>query len=451
MQAAFLQTEVMESHSHPNRAELEAHQLEQLRSLVAELFPGNKFYSRKLNAAGITFDIASLGDFSSRFPFTTKTELVEDQRANPPFGTNLTNPIECYTRYHQTSGTSGTPLRWLDTPESWDWMLESWTEILRVAGVEPADHVYFAFSFGPFIGFWLGFEAAARLGCLCVPGGGLSSSARLRSILDNGITVLCCTPTYAIRLAEVAAKEHIDLTSGRVRTLIVAGEPGGSIPAVRTQLAEMWPSARVFDHHGMTEVGPVTYECPERPGVLHVIESAYFAEVVDPATGRRVATGSAGSLPATGELVLTTLGRTGSPLLRYRTGDLVKPVSQLSTPTSQPCHCGRFELALEGGILGRADDMIVVRGVNVYPSAVEDIVRSCVGVAEYQVELSSRQALPELSLQVEPTPDCSDMADLVRRLQRGFETALSLRVPITLVPVGTLPRFEMKGTRWIKR
>src|SRR5438552_3383058 len=283
---------------HPDREAIEAHQLEQLRSLVAELFPGNEFYSRKLNAAGITFDVASLGDFSSRFPFTTKTELVEDQRANPPFGTNLTNPIECYTRYHQTSGTSGAPLRWLDTPESWEWMLESWTEILRVAGVQPADRVYFAFSFGPFIGFWLGFEAAARLGSLCVPGGGLSSSARLRSILDNGITVLCCTPTYAIRLAEVAAKEHIDLATTRVRTMIVAGEPGGSIPSVRTQLAQLWPGARVFDHRGMTEVGPVTYECPERPGVLHVIERAYFPEIIDPTTGRHLPPGSAGILPA---------------------------------------------------------------------------------------------------------------------------------------------------------
>src|SRR5438093_2398930 len=116
----------------PVRVLLEANQLDQLRSLLAELFPGNKFYSRKLNAAGITFDVASLEDFSARFPFTTKAELAEDQRLNPPFGSNLTYPLECYTRYHQTSGTSGAPLRWLDTPESWEWMLENWTEILRV-------------------------------------------------------------------------------------------------------------------------------------------------------------------------------------------------------------------------------------------------------------------------------------------------------------------------------
>ena len=437
----------MAAESHPSRAAIEASQVEQLRSLLAELFPGNRFYSRKLGAAGITFDVASLDDFSARFPFTTKTELAEDQRAEPPFGTNLTYPLDRYTRCHQTSGTTDAPLRWLDTPESWDWMLESWTKILRVASLRPADRVYFAFSFGPFIGFWMAFEAAARLGCLCVPGGGLSSAARVRAIVDNGITVLCCTPTYAIRLAEVAAEEGIDLGTARVRTLIVAGEPGGSIPAVRARLAGLWPGARVFDHHGMTEVGPVTYECPARPGVLHVIETAYFAEIVEPASGKPLtleqSAGSTGILPATGELVLTTLGRMGSPLLRYRTGDLVRP-------NSQRCSCGRYELALEGGVLGRTDDMVVVRGVNVYPSAVEDIVRSCPGVAEYQVEISTRQTLPEMSLQVEPTRDCVEVSALVRRLQRSFETALALRVPIQLVPMGTLPRFEMKGRRWLK-
>src|ERR1041385_3134004 len=183
--------------NYPHRSVIEANQLEQLRSLIAELFPGNKFYSRKLNTAGITFDARSLDDFCTRFPFTTKGELAEDQRRNAPFGTNLTYPIATYTRYHQTSGTSGTPLRWLDTPESWDWMLESWTEILGASGVRTGDRVYFAFSFGPLIGFWLAFESAARLGCLCLPGGGLSSAARLQSILDTAATVLCCTPTYA--------------------------------------------------------------------------------------------------------------------------------------------------------------------------------------------------------------------------------------------------------------
>jgi len=426
--------------TYPNREALAAEQLEQLRSLVTELFPANKFYSNKLNAAGITFDIASLNDFSARFPFTTKPELVQDQSANPPFGTNLTYPLERYTRFHQTSGTTGAPLRWLDTPESWEIMVDSWSKILRAAGAQAGDRVYFAFSFGPFIGFWLAFESASQIGCLCIPGGGLSSAARLKAIINNGIDILCCTPTYAMRLAEVALEEKIDLKTGRVRLLVVAGEPGGSIPTVRSRLEELWPGAKVFDHHGMTEVGPVTYECPKRPGVLHVLESVFYAEVVDPATAREVAPG------ATGELVLTTLGRVGSPLLRYRTGDLVKwRISQ------KPCACGRCEMALEGGILGRTDDMVVVRGVNVYPSAVDEIVRGHGDVVEYQVELSVDRAMPEISLQIEPSPRCRDVAGLVRNLERSFETAMALRVPITTVPSGTLPRFEMKSRRWMRR
>src|SRR5438477_271399 len=187
--------------------------MEQLRAVVGELVPGNKFYVAKFDAAGVHKKISSLADYFDRFPFTTKQELVEDQLAHPPYGTNLTYPSERYTRSHQTSGTAGAPLRWLDTPESWTWMLASWEEILRAAGVARSDRLFFAFSFGPFIGFWLAFEAAQRLGCLCLPGGGLSSAARVRFILDHGTTVLCCTPTYAIRLGEVAAKENIDLTA----------------------------------------------------------------------------------------------------------------------------------------------------------------------------------------------------------------------------------------------
>lgn len=426
--------------TNPRRAAIAADQLEQLRSLVTELFPANKFYSRKLNSVGITFDIASLEDFSARFPFTTKSELVKDQLANPPFGTNLTYPLDRYTRFHQTSGTTGTPLRWLDTPESWEVMVESWAEIFRAAGARTGDRVYFAFSFGPFIGFWLAFESAARLGCLCVPGGGLSSAARLRAIVGNGINIVCCTPTYALRLAEAATDSKIELTSAKVRVLIVAGEPGGSIPSVRARLEQLWSGVRVFDHHGMTEVGPVTYECPKQPGLLHVLESAFYAEVIDPTTGQAAEPGQ------TAELVLTTLGRIGSPLLRYRTGDLVK----LRT-SENPCVCGRHDMALEGGILGRTDDMVVVRGVNVYPSAVDEIVRAHNEIVEYQVELSVDREMPEISLQIELSPRCRDVAGLVRRLEQTFESALALRVPITTVPHGTLPRFEMKSRRWVRR
>lgn len=453
-----------------SRFEIRARQLQRLHELLTTVLPTNKFQSRRLGgdtgqqrvtelfariAPGFPTSPISecppssveaiLSNFACLVPLTTKAELVADQLATPPYGTNLTFPLDRYTRCHQTSGTTGTPLRWLDTPASWDQLTAAWVEVLRTAGVGAGDRVLFAFSFGPFIGFWLAFEAAARLGALCLPGGGLTSAARLRLLLDHGATVLCCTPTYALHLAETARNEGISLAESRVRSLVVAGEPGGSIPTTRAHLESLWPGARVFDHHGMTEVGPVTHECPAQPGVLHVLEEFFFAEVLEPATGEPARGGKRG------ELILTTLHRTGSPLLRYRTGDLVQPRCAPDDLNAPPCACGRRTLALEGGILGRADDMIIVRGVNVFPSAVEAVLRRFSEVAEFQVTVTQPEGLTEMAVKIEPSPDCVDLAGLLQRVSHAFQSAFSLRIPVTAVAPGGLPRFELKATRWVRR
>ncbi|MDP6679432.1 MAG: AMP-binding protein [Verrucomicrobiota bacterium] len=417
-----------------SREELERVQLAKLRKLLTAVRPANAFYEAKLGQAGVEAAVESLDAFHVNCPFTTKLELAADHAEHPPFGSNLTFPVERYTRTHQTSGTSGAPMQWLDTPENWQWMIDNWCDIFRAAGVSGDDRIFFAFSFGPFIGFWLAFEAGEALGALSIPGGGLSSAARLRAIFNHRANVLCCTPTYALRLAEVAEAEEFDLAQSPVRTIVVAGEPGGSIPATRARIEEAWPGATVFDHHGMTEVGPVTYQCPAQAGVLHVLEQAYLAEIIDPETTEPIGTGESG------ELVLTTLGRHGSPLIRYRTGDLV-------TAAEPPCACGRLDLALRGGIHGRVDDMVVVRGVNVYPSAVEEIVRSAGGVAEYRVTIRHNESLIEMSVEVEP--ETGGDSALAKRLAKAFQESLSLRVPVTLVEPGTLPRFELKAKRWL--
>jgi phenylacetate-CoA ligase len=378
-----------------------------LDDLLNTILPANKFYARKLDA------ISSLENL-----FTLKQELIDDQAAHPPYGTNLTFPLESYTRFCQTSGTSGHPLRWLDTTESWNWMLGNWDRVYQAAGITAQDHIFFAFSFGPFLGFWTAFEATTRMGALAIPGGGMRTSVRLRTILETRATVLCCTPTYAIRLAEAAAEEHVDLHASNIRRIVVAGEPGGSIAATRAHIENLWPGARVIDHHGMTETGPVSYGCPARAGVLHIIESSYIAEVIE------------------NELILTNLGRVGSPLIRYRTGDLVKAVRGT-------CACGTNDIALEGGILGRTDDMVVVRGVNIYPSAVEEVLRS-EGVTEYRVEARTERALTELHIHVEAESSAA------ARLESALTNAFSLRIPVTTVETGTLPRFEAKAKRWVR-
>lgn len=409
----------------PTRAEIEERQWHLLRDLLARI-PAQTFYGRKFQNIPRP---NSLAEFKRDFPFTTKSELAEDQRAHPPFGTVLLEPIERYTRLHQTSGTTSSPMRWLDTPESWAALSKSWAQVFTAAGVTANDRVFFAFSFGPFLGFWMAYDAANQLGCLCLPAGGMTSAARVQMLLDTQATVLCCTPTYAARLAEAAAQENLDLSKSAIRRILVAGEAGGSLPAVRAQLERLWPGARVFDHHGMTEVGPVTYECPQNPCRLHVMEDGFVAEILDPKTNK----------PAqTGELILTTLVRTGSPLFRYRTGDQVRALEGR-------CSCGSENLALEGGILGRLDDMAVVRGVNIFPSAVEEVIRTFPEIAEYRVIQKNAAPLTELEIEIEASDEIG------ARLQKSLQTAFALRIPVRAVAVDSLPRSEMKSKRWIRQ
>lgn len=417
-----------------SRALLDARQRARLRGLITGL-GDNPFWEPRLKAAGLDPGGSSidLSTFCARLPTITKAELVAEQAAHPPFGRGLTFPLGRYTRIHQTSGTSGQPLRWLDTESSWSEMLDTWTAVLRAAGIGADDRFLVPFSFGPFLGFWTAFEAAGRLGCLTIPGGGLDSVGRLRLLLASRATAMCCTPTYALRLAEVARSEDVDLGTAAVRSIVVAGEPGGSIAAIRQRIEQAWPGARVFDHHGMTEVGPVTIPNPRIPDVLHVRETSFLAEILDP-SGVPVDRGEVG------ELVLTTLGRLGSPLLRYRTGDLVRESLR------GPAALGSVELALEGGVLARADDMIVVRGVNLSPSAVESVIRDVAGDAEYRVTATQGSALVEVEVEIEVAS--GDPEQRVPRLERAFRDAFQLRVPVLAVAVGSLPRFELKAKRW---
>jgi phenylacetate-CoA ligase len=419
-----------------DRESLARLQGQRLRAMLADILPNNAFHAERFARANLkAADIQTPADLS-RLPFTTKTDLLADQAEHPPYGRVLTYPLQRYTRMHQTSGTSGRPLRWLDSVESWSWCLDCWRRIYDIIGVRPDDRLFFPFSFGPFLGFWSAFEEAGRRGLFILPGGGMSSAARLRHLLDHAVTVVLCTPTYAQRLAEVANEEGIDLVHSAVRALIVAGEPGGSIPAVRGRIEAAW-GARVYDHSGMTEAGPLMVECSGQRGGMHVLETECIVEVIDPNTGDRVAAGDVG------ELVLTNLGRWGSPLLRYRTGDLVRI-------DPAPCPCGRIEQRLKDGILGRTDDMIHVRGNNLYPSALEALIRQVAEVAEYRVEVDSSGPLPSLNVEVEPV--ASATADsVVDRVERAIRDGLLFRARVVAVAPGSLPRFEMKARRVIVR
>jgi phenylacetate-CoA ligase len=326
---------------------------------------------------------------------------------------------------------------WLDTEESWDWWAECWKVIFQAAGVHSGDRIYFVFSFGPFIGFWAGWEGARKIGALAISGGGQSTSQRLKAIVDYRATVVVCTHTYAVHMAAEARKAGTDLAKGSsVRITVHAGEPGASIPSTKRRIEDGW-SAKCYDHAGATEVGAFGFECEPQPGGVHVNEHEFLAEVIDPRTGEAVTEGERG------ELVITNLGRIGSPVIRYRTGDLVQP-------SYQPCPCGRPFMLLEGGVLGRVDDMIVVRGVNVFPSAIENVMREFAEIEEFRVETFEREALRELKLIFEPRTDQAPCQGLEEKVVARFRELIGLRPQVEMVSPGTLPRFELKAKRFFK-
>lgn len=413
-----------------DRVRLRSNQWRKLRSIVLNLATTDSFYGKKIREWELKVSrLNRIDDFIAQVPFTSKADIQADRAENPPFGTNLTRAIHQYTRFCQTSGTStGQPMAWLDTPESWEAMLKCWQRVFEAAGlVKGRDRIFFAFSFGPFLGFWTAYEAAAK-DYLVIPAGGLSSQARLEAMARYGATVLCCTPTYALRLGELIGESSgVQRMNLRINKIIVAGETGGSVPEVRSRLEKLWES-RVFDHHGMTEVGPVSYEAEDMPRQLIVLEDAYLAEVVDPKTGKEVADGECG------ELILSTLDRTACPLLRYRTGDWVK----------KKLHRGR--LILDGGILSRLDDMVVVRGVNIYPSAIDAVVRQFPEVIEFMVEQRKVDAMDEIELLVEV--DGNVAKPLLKKIESKLRDTFSLRIPVRLAEPESLPRHEFKAKRW---
>ena len=409
-----------------DRDQLIANQKNRFHSLYKQL-GNNNFYQQKWEYPS---SLPHLNDL----PFTLKTELCEDQEEHYPYGSNLSYAHSTYVRLHQTSGTSGKPMTWIDTRESWDWFITCWLLIFEAAGITDQDRFLFPFSFGPFVGFWGGFEGAQHRGCFVIAGGGMSSKARIEMMLKHKITSVCCTPTYAQRLAQTAQDLGLPLGESPVKNLILAGEPGAAVPGVRQRIEEGW-QARVFDHYGMTEMGPVTIECVHAPGQPHVLETEFIAEILDSSTGEAVSEGEYG------ELVLTNLGRAGSPLIRYKTGDMVRA-------TTEPCACGRRTMRLLGGILGRRDDMIFVKGNNVYPSQIEELLRQFNEVDEFCIHLHEEQGLTQIAIDLELTAQQThDERQIADSVSKRFHDRFHFRVRVSIVPTGSLPRFEMKAKR----
>ncbi|QDT02812.1 Phenylacetate-coenzyme A ligase [Rubripirellula lacrimiformis] len=408
--------------------ELQSIQLTKLNALLDHASQ-SPFYADRLH--GVSRPLQRIDEIR-QIPALQKSDLIASQPGMP--GRIFELPKSQYTRLHQTSGTRGFPMAVLDTVEDWQWWLRCWDFVLDAADVTAQDVALMAFSFGPFIGFWTAHDALVKRRSTVVPGGGISSEHRLRMIDDYGCTLMCCTPTYALHLVDVAQRAGINLAENSVNRIIVAGEPGGSIPAVRSTIESAW-GARVIDHTGASEVGAWGFGSRDGRGI-HVIETEFIAEVLrfqddDPTSGEPVADGE------TGELVLTNLGRLGGPAIRYRTGDVVK--------ASRPPQRDTRFLWLDGGVIGRSDDMIVIRGVNVFPSSVEAIIRQVEPTAEFRMIVTRDQQMDQLAVEIE-TDDSggSKLAGLLR-------DRLAMRIGVRCVPAESLPRFQAKAKRLIDR
>ena len=405
-------------------------QLRKLKCIVEWVWENSPFYQNKFKRAGVSPDDVQTLDDVSKLPLTVKSEWIEGQESkHTTFGTNLAVPEAELIRYHQTSGTTGSPVQLAFSLRDWQSWLECWGYGLSACQLTAQDRVLVCFPFNLFVGWWGGLDAARLLGCRVYPGGGMRTTDRWKVIRDHGITALMGSPSYLLRLGLIGVSEPgpspRDLN---VRRLICGAEPGGSIPAMRKRLAEIW-DAEVFDHLGASEVGPWGYECSSHPGGVHICEPFFLLEFLDPETLEPAQPGKLS------RVVITSLEKHAQPVIRWDLKDLVR-VSE------SPCPCGRSFRWLKGGILGRADDLIKIRGVLLSPRAVEGVVRTFDQILDYRVVISRNRGMDELTIQVETGQEllCEDLV-------ASLKLKTHLRFNVDLLVHGSLPRDEVKTRR----
>jgi phenylacetate-CoA ligase len=426
---------------------LEAMPLEDLRRLqfhkfkriLAHTYQHSPFYKKKFDEAGIRpDDIRTLEDIR-KIPITSKEELRPAQENSEPFpyGELLSVPLEEVVRYHQTSGTTGMPVRYADTWEDWEWYSENWAYCMYSRGLRSSDRVYIPFPYHVFIAFWGGHYGAEKVGAEVIPGGSTSTEQRVREMRDLMCTAMMCTPTYALRLAETARAIGIDPRREiPVNKIFCAGEPGASIPATKRRIEDTW-HAKVYDHLGATEAPLWAFECKAQRG-LHLNEAMDLVEILNPETFEPVTPGEIGTA------VITTLDRYAMPTIRFDLKDLVK-----LSADPEPCKCGRTWRMLEGGIIGRRDDITKIRGVLFAPPSVEQAIRSLSELGnEYEIVLYRKTDQDEIIVKAEILPEYQqDTEKLKEKAIRELRNATQLRCEVEFHPFGSLPRYEVKAKR----
>lgn len=422
------------------REALQRIQLLRFKKQLAYVYENSSFYRRKYKEAGLEpGDIKSLDDVA-RVPFTVKEELRQTQVENPPWGGTLCVPPEDGVRVFQTSGTTGEPVRVLLSHN--DWFKHYYHQFMHFMygfGISKSDIMFVPFGYGLYIAWW-GFQSALeQAGVTIVPGGAQSTKNRVRNIFDWNATVICGTPTYLLSLGETSVRMGRPLADSKIRKVVAAGEPGAQISSTKKALEEYF-GAECFDDIGSTEITNFGYECVAHQGT-HLIESMFYPECLDLETLEPLPEGEVG------EMVLTNLCTESMPLIRYRTKDLVRF-------NTEPCACGRTFLRLDGGVLGRADDMFQFAGVNIYPSAMENLIREVDDFAnEYQIMVPTQTSRRHIQIRVEPVREgmsTEKIEQAVRVLTETIKYRIGITPDIEVMAVGQLPRFEGKAKRLIR-
>ena len=423
-----------------SREKLEELQLQRFRERMQYVYERSPMYKRKYDAARIKpVDIRTLDDIQN-VPFTIKDELRESQKNSPPWGEFICIPPEEGVRVFQTTGTTGIPVRAILNKKDWaQHYYDQFMHFMHGYGIETSDILFVPFGYGLYIAWW-GLQAALeQAGVMIVPGGAQSSQDRVRNVFEWDATVVCGTPTYLLYLGETAGKMGLSLADSKVRIAVVAGEPGANVPATKKAIEEIW-GAKCYDDIGSTEITNFGFECVAQQGT-HVIESMFYAECLDLDTLKPVQPGEVG------ELVLSNLCTESMPLLRFRIKDLVRF-------DKDTCECGRTFLRLAGGILGRSDDMFQYSGVNIFPSAIENLIRQVEEFSnEYQIVVPKIGSGKHIKIRIEPaTLDVSGerMQQAVEQFIQTFKYRITVTPDVEILEIGKLPRFELKAKRLIR-
>jgi phenylacetate-CoA ligase len=420
------------------REKLQKLQFKKFKEIFAWAYERSKFYHQLYKDAGIEpGDLKKFEDIR-KVPKIEKSMLRGAQGKDPfPYGDMLAVPLDQVTDYRQTSGTTGQPVYQADTWQDWELSTEGYCYAMWAQGYRPGDRVFLPFGYNIFIAFWAYHYASQKIGCETIPGGVLDTSARILKMQELKATAMGATPTYILGMAETARKMGIDPPKDLfIRKITVAGEPGGSIPATRKRMEDAW-GAKVYDQVGSTEIGHWGWECRRQAG-LHVNEGLFLVEIEDIETGQPI------DKPGQrGKMIATNLNRMGQPCIRFDVKDVIQW-------HPEPCECGRTYRRLDGGVLGRVDDITKVKGVLFSPGAVEEVVRNFVELSdEYQLVVTKKGDIDDITLKAEIKPEYKkDEAAIKEKLLNQLRITTNLGYNIEFHEFGSLPRSQSKSRRF---